>query len=66
MAVLTRKTVTICGLKCKVYSRKPRPVNDLEVQICDKFFFVRTKKDAIPPMLLKNKLIVIMELGKSN
>lgn len=51
MAVLTRKTVTICGLKCKVYSRKPRPVNDLEVQICEeiceKFFFVRTKKDAI-------------------
>lgn len=30
-----------------------------------KVFFVRTKKVAMPSMLLKNKLIVIMELGKS-
>lgn len=35
MAVLTRKTVTIYGFKCKVYSCKPRPVNDLEVQISE-------------------------------
>lgn len=48
MAVLTRrKTVTICGLKCKVYSCKPRPVNDLEVQICEEIAaFSQDKRNA--------------------